>query len=106
MNFFFQPWQLLVMILAAWINREQHKVIDYLRMENQILRDTQGSNPGALKVWTGSSPPQPSEGLARFVDGLCLRRGLRTQSVIDGCTTTANLGFSLISCLGERQARI
>jgi hypothetical protein len=42
MNFFFQPWQLLVLILAAWINREQHQVIDYLRMENQILREKIG----------------------------------------------------------------
>ena len=42
MNFFFQPWQLLVLILAAWINREQHKVIDYLRLENQILREKLG----------------------------------------------------------------
>jgi hypothetical protein len=39
MSFFFQPWQVLVLILAAWINREQHKVIEYLRIENQILRE-------------------------------------------------------------------
>src|SRR5262249_11707830 len=42
MNFFFQPSQLLVLILAAWINREQHQVIEYLRIENQILREKIG----------------------------------------------------------------
>jgi putative transposase len=42
MNFVFQPWQLLVLILAGWINREQQQVIEYLRSENQILRDKLG----------------------------------------------------------------
>jgi magnesium transporter len=42
MNFVFQPWQLLVLILAGWINREQQQVIEYLRTENQILREKLG----------------------------------------------------------------
>jgi hypothetical protein len=42
MNFVFQPWQLLVIILAGCINREQQQVIDYLRTENQILREKIG----------------------------------------------------------------
>jgi hypothetical protein len=42
MNFVFQSWQLLVFILAGWINREQQQVIEYLRSENQIIRETIG----------------------------------------------------------------
>jgi transposase InsO family protein len=42
MNFVFQPWQLLVLILAGWINRQQQEIIEYLRTENQVLRETHG----------------------------------------------------------------
>jgi len=34
MNFVLQPWQLLLLILAGWINRKQQNVIDYLKAEN------------------------------------------------------------------------
>ena len=33
------PWQLLVVGLAGWINRQQLDVIDYLREENRVLRE-------------------------------------------------------------------
>src|ERR1700724_3655083 len=42
MNFVLQPWQLLLLILAGWINRQQQQVIEYLRTENQILREKLG----------------------------------------------------------------
>ena len=42
MNFILQPWQLLLLILAGWINEQQQQVIDYLRTENQILREKLG----------------------------------------------------------------
>ncbi len=42
MNFLFQPWQLLLLILAGWINRQQQQVIDYLRTENQVLKEKLG----------------------------------------------------------------
>ena len=42
MTFAFQPWQLYLTILAGWINRHQPVVIDYLRTENQVLRETHG----------------------------------------------------------------
>ena len=38
MNFILQPWQLLHLILAGWVNHQQQLAIDYLRTENQILR--------------------------------------------------------------------
>ena len=39
MNSLFPPWQLLLLCLAGWINREQQAAIDYLRMENNVLRE-------------------------------------------------------------------
>jgi len=43
MSFALQPWQLYLVILAGWINRQQQFVIDYLRTENQVLRETYGT---------------------------------------------------------------
>ena len=45
MNFVLQPWQLLLLILAGWINRQQQEVIEYLRTENQILIARQETHP-------------------------------------------------------------
>ena len=43
MSFVLQPWQLLVLILAGWINRQQQEeVIEYLRTENQVLQEKLG----------------------------------------------------------------
>ena len=36
------PWHLMVAILAGIVNREQQRTIDYLRTENQILREKIG----------------------------------------------------------------
>jgi hypothetical protein len=42
MNFVFQPWQLLLVRLAGWLNRQQQAVVEYLRAENQILKEIHG----------------------------------------------------------------
>ena len=42
MNFILQPWQLVFMILAGWVNREQQETIEYLRTENQVLKEKIG----------------------------------------------------------------
>jgi hypothetical protein len=42
MNFVLQPWQLLLAILAGWINRQQQAVIDFQRTEIQILWERLG----------------------------------------------------------------
>jgi hypothetical protein len=42
MNFILQPWQLLLAILAGLISRQQQGVIEYLRTENQVLKESHG----------------------------------------------------------------
>ena len=42
MNFVLQPWNLLLIGLAGWINRHQQNVIEYLRTENQVLKEKLG----------------------------------------------------------------
>ena len=42
MNFVLQPWQLLVVILTGWLNRQQQAVIDFLLAEAQVLKETHG----------------------------------------------------------------
>ena len=37
-----QPWQLLLLVLAGWVNRQQQDVIKYLLVENRILRQKIG----------------------------------------------------------------
>ena len=40
MNFVFQPWQLLLIIVAGWLNRHQAAAIEYLHTENQVLKES------------------------------------------------------------------
>jgi hypothetical protein len=42
MSFILQPWQFLLVILAGWVNEQQQQVIDYLRTENQLLKEKRG----------------------------------------------------------------
>ncbi len=42
MKFVLQPWHLLLIILASWINRQQQEVIEYLRTENAVLKEKLG----------------------------------------------------------------
>ena len=37
-----QPWQLLLWVLAGWINRHQQDAIEYLLIENRVLRQNLG----------------------------------------------------------------
>ena len=39
MSIVLQPFHLLVIALAGWINRDQQAVIDYLIEENRVLKD-------------------------------------------------------------------
>ena len=42
LEFILEPWHLIVMYVAAWVNREQQEIIEYLRSENQVLREKLG----------------------------------------------------------------
>jgi len=42
MRALFQPWQLLLLILAGWINRRQQGAIEYLLTENRVAREKLG----------------------------------------------------------------
>ena len=33
MSFILQPWQLFFMILAAWVNREQQKTLEFYEVQ-------------------------------------------------------------------------
>ena len=39
MNLVLRPWQLLLLVLAGLVNREQQLVIEYLRAENTVLKE-------------------------------------------------------------------
>ena len=42
MIFILQPWQLMIAIVSSWINQQQQEVIEYLRTENQVLKEKHG----------------------------------------------------------------
>ena len=42
MSFLLQPWQILLAIVIEWVRREQEKAIEYLGMENQVLKEQLG----------------------------------------------------------------
>ena len=58
MNAIAQPWRLLLITLAGWLNREQQQIIEYLQTENSILKEhlsrkrirTQTNNADALQL--------------------------------------------------------
>ena len=41
-DFILRPWHLLVLFVASHLNREQQRVIEYLQVENQVLREKLG----------------------------------------------------------------
>ena len=42
MDFVLHPWQFYFVILAGWVNQQQQQVIEYLRTENQVLKEKPG----------------------------------------------------------------
>jgi hypothetical protein len=58
-NFVFHRWQLLLVSLAGWLNREQQAVVGDLRTENQILKEVRGKKRILLKVRTELRAPTP-----------------------------------------------
>jgi hypothetical protein len=50
MKVLLQPWHLVFLVLAGWVNRRQQDVIKYLLIENRLLRQKLGRTTGALGV--------------------------------------------------------
>ena len=42
MKFVLQPWHLMLLIFAGWINRHQQEAIQYFKAENRVLREKLG----------------------------------------------------------------
>jgi putative transposase len=42
MSRLFQPWQLLITILAGWMTERQQQLVEYLRTENRVLKELHG----------------------------------------------------------------
>ena len=42
MSFILQPWQLLFMIFASWVHREQQKIIEFYRAQLEAVMEAQG----------------------------------------------------------------
>lgn len=42
LDFILRPWHLIVLFMASQLNHEQQRVIEYLRTENQVLREKLG----------------------------------------------------------------
>ena len=40
--FVLKPWHLVVLCVASYLNHEQQRIIDYLQVENQVLREKLG----------------------------------------------------------------
>ncbi|MFH1613470.1 MAG: hypothetical protein ABIG61_00090 [Planctomycetota bacterium] len=45
-----QPWTMLLLMMAGWLNRYQQDVIEYLKEENKILREKLGNKRILLKI--------------------------------------------------------
>ncbi len=50
MTFLLKPWQLYFLALAGLVNRHQQELIEYLRTENQVLREKFGNKRILLKM--------------------------------------------------------
>jgi len=42
LEFILKPWHLLILFLASHLNQEQQRIIEYLQVENQVLREKLG----------------------------------------------------------------
>ena len=51
MNTMIYPWQLLVVSLAGWLNRQQQAIVEYLRTENQVLKEKLGTKGGLVTCY-------------------------------------------------------
>ena len=53
MSFILYPWQLLLMILAGWVNQQQQQIIEFQRTEIDVLRE----KPGKKRILLSDEQP-------------------------------------------------
>ncbi len=71
MNFLLQPWHVLLAILAGWVNRQQQQAIEYLRTENQVLKERLGKQRILLNDDQRAALAQAIErGPTPYLDGI------------------------------------
>jgi putative transposase len=65
----FRPLQLLLVIFAGWVNRQQLEVIEYLQEENRVLKERLGGRrirftlPGRERCGMPPSISHPDRGI-------------------------------------------
>ena len=42
MSFILHPWQLLLVVLAGWVNQQQQQIIDFQQTEIDVLKEKLG----------------------------------------------------------------
>ncbi len=47
--------QFLILVMAGWVNRQQQEAIEYLRTENQILKESHGKRRIRLAMTSGDA---------------------------------------------------
>ncbi|MCH8153044.1 MAG: transposase [Planctomycetes bacterium] len=67
------PWQLLAVIGAGWMSRQQQQVIEYLREENRVLRERLGKRGVLLNDDHGLSERSLDDTDRPESDGCCHR---------------------------------
>jgi hypothetical protein len=55
-------WHVVLVALAGWLNREQQKIVEYLREENRVLREQLGSKRLRFTARYGSNSRFRCEG--------------------------------------------
>ena len=122
MNFVLRPWQLLLLILAGWINRDQQDAIEYLLTENQVLAEKSSASaafcstttsvdagPSRARCWaekTSANWPR-SSGPTRFcagIESLSLQVGSLRQEAIRWPTTHSTTDCGLGSAHGSGES--
>ena len=43
MDFILKPWQIMLVVIAGWIHREQQKTIEFYQAQLQALMEAQGT---------------------------------------------------------------
>ena len=85
MSFILHPWQLLLVILAGWVNQQQQQIIDFQRTEIDVLKEKLGKRRIILNDDQRRRLAVKGKVLGRKVleDGRHVRVSRRSGAVLD-----------------------